>query len=356
MLGSIAYGTYDRRNRRSAAKKSAMSSRVSLLSAVTTSSSGSSGSGSTITQESISRPRHKAPKGKRVPDMEERTSAKGLSTSRRTRGGSGVDVFAFLDSNQSRTSLAQRSPPKTPASSQDDIKASVQDDSDVESNGRSFHSDSGISINDTASDHESPKTMGAVRDTSLYPPAGDHPAKHQRPYQNEQRYQPKLQPIPHMVEEDSPEWYYWTGVSPDGTGRPFAPEIEAYPSKNVEKSDLSGYDLLAASLCSSRTTSGGSVPPLYRRFEMLNHRILLQLQDEIVEMEEDLRHMDQADAWERTAQDDKPMPASRRMDWKRRGSELHARRLDLLGRIYVKVEQYSESNILPPRSWLSLVH
>ena len=167
------------------------------------------------------------------------------------------------------------------------------------------------------------------------------PRHHRAAFVTEQRPYSKLQPIPQHVDEDHPEWYYGTAGLPAEASRPANPQAAEAAIEGTEELP-SGYDLLASLLCTSQNPSRNSLPPLYRRFERLNHRILLQLQDEIAEMEEDLQHMDRVDACERAARQSRTAPASRRLDWQWRGNELHARRLELLGRIYLKVEQYSK--------------
>ena len=85
---------------------------------------------------------------------------------------------------------------------------------------------------------------------------------------------------------------------------------------------------------------------MYRKFEHLNHRVLLHLQDETCELEEELRHLDECIA--QVSQKDAEgyaYPASRRND-ARYGSEMHFKRTELLGRIFQKLEQYSK--------WLSI--
>jgi hypothetical protein len=349
MLGYGSHATQDRRIRRGAVKKAAHSSRVSLLSATTATSSGSSGSGSTITQESLSRPRVRnlkgdlAPKGKR-----QRTVAEGKATKGKTlpRNGKGdIDVFAFLDKDQSRASLVEKRAKNKPITQPDQF--SPHDESDLDSNPRSFHSDSGISINDSTSssvndvgpDHDPSKlnrTLG-TRLGTLEEEQG--PAQY-----HEQRQHPSNEPISQELDEDHPEWYYWGGSQRGEIAS--APAMGSDPEWENTESKPSGYDLLATRLCSLQEPSEDTLPPIYRRFGRLNHRILLQLQDEIAEMEEDLELMDRADARERAARHGRAVPASRRRDWQWRGSELHARRLELLGRIYLKVEQYSKSSTL----------
>jgi hypothetical protein len=106
-----------------------------------------------------------------------------------------------------------------------------------------------------------------------------------------------------------------------------------------------GYELLAhklSELKKDKHNKEETVVPAYRKFEQLNHRVLLHLQDEISELEEDLRQLDhdiaQASPGGQTGHH---QPASRRGDT-RYGNDLHSRRIALLGRIFQKLEQYSK--------------
>lgn len=116
------------------------------------------------------------------------------------------------------------------------------------------------------------------------------------------------------------------------------------PKKHPKPSHVSsGYGLLASHLTSSDDTDHA---PLYRRFENLNHRVLLHLQDEIAQMEEDLLVLDEYEELHRAAsaehQGTKIAPASRRMDAHAQVySSLHYRRQELLGALVGKTEQYS---------------
>lgn len=78
---------------------------------------------------------------------------------------------------------------------------------------------------------------------------------------------------------------------------------------------------------------------MYRKFEALNHRLLLHLQDEISELEEQLHRLDNADTQtRRTAAH--IIPASRRAA-AAAGGELQWHKTDVLGRIGYKLAQYS---------------
>jgi hypothetical protein len=117
------------------------------------------------------------------------------------------------------------------------------------------------------------------------------------------------------------------------------------PSSNQTKPSLTGYELLANELSApsqSDTAREKNIVPMYRKFEHLNHRVLLHLQDEMCELEEELRQLDRCIA-QMSPKDPSgyAYPASRRND-ARYGGDLHFKRTELLGRIFQKLEQYSK--------------
>lgn len=108
-----------------------------------------------------------------------------------------------------------------------------------------------------------------------------------------------------------------------------------------------GYGLLASHLTKSASEESGGFSPLYRRFETVNHRVLLHLQDEISQMEEDLHVLDEYEEMHRVSiaeqEGTKPLPASRRRDAQSQVySSLHYRRMDLMSALIQKTEQYSK--------------
>lgn len=119
------------------------------------------------------------------------------------------------------------------------------------------------------------------------------------------------------------------------------------PGPDLSRTTVVGYELLADKLSEpskgdNKRLQVGVIVPMYRRFEHLNHRVLLHLQDEICELEEELRYLDECIA--QTSPRDEAghaYPASRRGD-ARYGGELHYRRTELLGRIFQKLGQYSK--------------
>ena len=106
------------------------------------------------------------------------------------------------------------------------------------------------------------------------------------------------------------------------------------------KASATGYEHLASNICAK---DDALLKPIYRKFETLNNRMLLFLQDEISEMEEQLKELDDAIAHEE--QSNLTRSASRRAEAKL-PTQLQWHRLDLLGRTFAKVEQYSEQYVL----------
>ncbi|GKT90165.1 hypothetical protein Ct61P_08015 [Colletotrichum tofieldiae] len=106
----------------------------------------------------------------------------------------------------------------------------------------------------------------------------------------------------------------------------------------AEKLPLTGYELIASKLCTA-DSDRSSIKPIYRRFEALNHRLLLHLQDELAELEEQLHRLDTADTQTRRMQNC-ILPASRRQDVLTAG-ELQWHKTDVLGKIGYKISQYT---------------
>ncbi|XWW92554.1 hypothetical protein V2A60_000477 [Cordyceps javanica] len=78
-----------------------------------------------------------------------------------------------------------------------------------------------------------------------------------------------------------------------------------------EPRNLSGYELLASRLAGSESEL--PIPPIYRRFKDLHHRILLDLADELTILEERLQHLDDLDGMNRRCRNGF-LPASRRLE------------------------------------------
>ena len=360
MFTSSYNGIHDRRDRRPSIEKAAMSSRVSLLPGITASSGRSSGSSSTITQDSTRRSQSRAFKSSHgnLRSKKQKASkpvAEQQDTGRISLRSScpKIDVFAFLDNNDSRVSLAQTTDsssfrPSDPAK----VAHLHHDDSDMESSTRSHHSDSGVSMTDgspgpidgcgpaksvlsplTEENHLVVSTRSSFRPDPIQRLSRSH-------IRNEREERFRSNSPRQEYGDNDPESFYsdFAGYSWEGLSTPITETRQSLEARSVP--DSSGYDLLASSL--DQPNAGvHPLPPLYRRFSKLNHRILLQMQDEIAEMEEELASIDEVDARYRVDRSGHSIPASRRLDWQWQGSALYARRLDVLGRIYAKVEQYS---------------
>ncbi|KAL8670034.1 MAG: hypothetical protein Q9168_005409 [Polycauliona sp. 1 TL-2023] len=106
------------------------------------------------------------------------------------------------------------------------------------------------------------------------------------------------------------------------------------PSTNSQ-----GYPQLASTISSQPDSV---LKPVYRKFETLNNRILLYLQDEISELESDIQGLDNAITQEDQYLGRKNQPASRRAEAKL-PSQLQWRRNELLGRCAGKISQYNQA-------------
>ncbi|KAF2274818.1 uncharacterized protein EI97DRAFT_357479, partial [Westerdykella ornata] len=118
---------------------------------------------------------------------------------------------------------------------------------------------------------------------------------------------------------------------------------------DLARTTVVGYELLADKLTgvaksdASAAQEHDRIVPMYRKFEQLNHRVLLHLQDEIAELEEELRCTDECIAQCLPRNEaGQVYPASRRGD-ARYGGELQYKRTELLGRIYLKLGQYNQA-------------
>ncbi|KAK5020297.1 hypothetical protein LTR60_000645 [Cryomyces antarcticus] len=127
-----------------------------------------------------------------------------------------------------------------------------------------------------------------------------------------------------------------------------APPVPDAP--DLSKITIAGYELLAHKLSESSETRPGVAPgfkPVYRKFEQLNHRILLHLQDEISELEEELRRLDEYVAHFGDGTDDGtedgPRHAPSRRSERRSENPWYHSRVHLLGQIFMKIDQYNKA-------------
>lgn len=215
--------------------------------------------------------------------------------------------------------------------------------------------------------HGSTTTPRISSDSRPPPPAPTAPAPSERQVLITQRQGPPRRvpsieshlPEKHQLQISRPESYY---TSKDATAihrSPLPPSPPSSPEDSLHRGVVttrrdsnvpqvsSGYGLVATHLTKSATQEKAAFPPLYRRFESVNHRVLLHLQDEISQMEEDLHTLDEYEEMHRVAtaeqEGTKPLPASRRVDIQSQAyPSLHYRRMDLMAALVQKTEQYSE--------------
>lgn len=229
----------------------------------------------------------------------------------------------------------------------------------------SLHSDSGISVRSSSpeqpspvmrhaypnvrslssSDKSAPAPVQGGRHVALGPPRSPGPRSSTYPRDWAAQVDP----------DGRPEEYYRpsrpTGTQRVQVGRPAPKETQRRPSKHLVRNrshasattaypNRPGYDVLASVI---HSRGDAFVKPIYRKFEVLNNRILLYLQDELAEMEIELRELDHAIAREDHALG--KTCASRRAE-SRLPSQLQWRRMELIARSYAKVEQYSQCGVM----------
>ncbi|KAL6707839.1 hypothetical protein ACN47E_003739 [Coniothyrium glycines] len=157
--------------------------------------------------------------------------------------------------------------------------------------------------------------------------------KHAYPLAVQPPMGPPAVPAPHGMPPFSPR-----------AGQPLLYQQQVLPPQAT----VAGYELLAEKLSgqpldASSSSGRGMVVPMYRKFEHMNHRVLLHLQDEMSELEEELRHLDECIAQNSPRDESGEIyPASRRGD-ARFGGELHYKRRELLGRVFQKLGQYNQA-------------
>jgi hypothetical protein len=191
-----------------------------------------------------------------------------------------------------------------------------------------------------------PLPIGYPTQAALESPTGGHPLP--------LTVQPPMSAPSLAAQQHAPPFHPYPGQPP---------QYQAHvPAPDLTKTTAAGYELLANKLSetpkkSSLVRKGGNFVPMYRKFEHLNHRVLLHLQDEVCEMEEELRYLDESII--QTSPRDEAghaFPASRRGD-ARYGNELHYKRTELLGRIFQKLGQYSKWHADDPALSLpSVIH
>ena len=270
-----------------------------------------------------------------------------------------------LSSSESSDSSSDRmiaQPQRSPRYSDLEVRA-IQDGVQRAWGRGSLHSDSGISVRSSSPDQGSP-IMQHKLPTVLDEPDDQHDP--QDPY-HMGRYGFQITPDPASDRNLALRHKHWPSLETNNnqsSNAYYAPSppllAQTTHDVGVELSEMSprlprrlirdashkeqprpkasptGYDFLASNIHSKDNTL---LKPIYRKFEMLNNRMLLFLQDEISEMEEQLKDLDDAIAHDE--RNSLRRSASRRAEAKL-PSQLQWHRLELLGRSFAKIEQYSE--------------
>ncbi|ODA75944.1 hypothetical protein RJ55_08585 [Drechmeria coniospora] len=122
------------------------------------------------------------------------------------------------------------------------------------------------------------------------------------------------------------------------------PSVFQQSNYGAEMAPMTGYQLIAAKLVGG--LGGPPVLPIYRRFEALNHRLLLYMQADLADLEKELRALDAKDTVERGYG---IFPASRRLErWSTSG--LCQQRIEVLGQIDKIISSFRKLHNLSPPS------
>jgi hypothetical protein len=345
-----------------------MISAFTTLTAVTNQSSGSSGSNSTVTQSSVSK--------RSVP---EDTISPAVPDA--------PDVFEFLEEPSPDLS-SDREDAEEEGSEEEHHQGQAEDDQDEEdddnhdsdsqwpSQENSYmsgsrapiltpdNSSSGTSslhgsdhFSETQADHDTDRSTSPeqsvkdhVSDHEVEPeppsPASVKFASQLAAAQQRQNAHIAMQNLgaPNIPRRDT-MYQYGPAAASTALSPLYQQHMNNRPSPQPEKFPVTGYELLASRLSSHSASTEADeqtkIKPIYRKFEALNHRLLLHLQDEISELEEQLHRLDSADTQSRRAgANGSVLPASRRAA-QAAGGELQWHKTDILGRIGFKLAQYS---------------
>ena len=375
-----SHSTRNLRSRKTAIKKKP--SEASMMSSATKTSNGSSGSNSTVTQESVSRPKLKSKQDASKKAALSRPSHR--KTSSRTPNAmpsveERPDVFQFLEkdgheeadavelegahvayqahleaiSASSSSSSSPSSPHQHsyPINYQRPVSYQPHPDSYRHSWNQdplppgSFHSDSGISVRSSSPERDShllPAGKGKGRAGGLYTQSaaihGTSPTV--------------LEPFDQSPDM-SPEAFYSLSSRPTFQHSEYDPNYAHLPSQRdlVFSDEKNGPEELEASepcdkssddlLANRASDDGNSAPrPMYRKFGTLNNRILLHLQDEISKLEGQLHQLDSAVSALRSSSEE---DARSTEDEPSMSIGLEWQRKELVGRIGAMLDQYSKS-------------
>lgn len=262
------------------------------LTTATNTSSGSSGSNSTVTQASVSKGSvekraegDEAPPSPAVPDPP-------------------LNVFAYMEHDSIPESFASSAFTSSSTIPQDTKKTRHTSASSTSS---SFHSDNaseqaaGFDTDRSTSPERSVKGDGNDDNGNAW---DETPSNHDNDgYTSSASAKYEAQLLAAREQQDFHEQRARQYRARTNAQQPTAPTSQALsprspyqpqtlpPGPQPEEIPCSGYDQVAQALASPTRR----FQPIYRRFEGLNHRVLLNLQDEIGELEEELKRMDDWD-------------------------------------------------------------
>ncbi|KAL8830107.1 MAG: hypothetical protein Q9170_005889 [Blastenia crenularia] len=299
-----------------------------------------------------------------------------------------IDVFAFMDNSEDGEDhqhtedeheeddavdsigpdTAASSPvlPNHPSSHYSDLEVNADQQSKRQTwhggfnQAGSFHSDSGISMGSSSGDADSPiqqHKYPSIRRTSTHEPS--IPEHHgfnisSAPFSiRSTTFSTDAWPQASIVPNETPEAYYArpNHAAPKPLDIPVQlpitpPELSPQltqsrkPQPKKKPSEMRhGYSQLASRISSQEDAV---LKPVYRKFETLNNRILLYLQDEISELEAELEKLDASISHEEQCMGRGGYPSSRRAEAKA-PSQLQWHRGNLIERCTSKVETYNRT-------------
>lgn len=276
-----------------------------------------------------------------------------------------------IDSTAAESPISSPLSARHPSSHYSDLEVSVAQQPKRQtwhggfSQAGSFHSDSGISMGSSSGDAGSPLVQHkypTIRPASL----------HQAPIPEDNGLNVSCEPceslpmqrptfaadpwpqltatpeayyarVPHEAPQGLDDSTFQLPVTPPELSPQFQRDRKQIPAK--EPRPKHGYSQLASEISSQEDAV---LKPVYRKFETLNNRILLYLQDEISELEADLEELDAAITQEAQCVGRTGYPASRRAEARTPGPRQWQRN-HLLERCANKIDYYSEYSSLLSR-------
>lgn len=281
--------------------------------------------------------------------------------------GLAPDVFQFLDREQSDADAHARKAAERRYTDQGaNTRPSQQDHSRKASTTYSFRSDSGVSVRGhspgrassvaSGDEYQPPTPPDVPLDTMKWGFGKTVRAKRPGPMagayltDTESVFENPAASAPTLLDLSAPESFYYGKhlQKPSSSKRtmPQRPNIDTL--KTAQQSRRPSQASASPKSSSTPKPPPESRPRIYRKFDALNHRLLRHLQEEITQLEEDLKTLDDLEAAHQASPETRNSPRQRMLAAKYHDlqiqdySVLHYKRTDLLEKIAVKTEQYSE--------------